>query len=67
MTERCSGCMYGSFPEITISARFFTPMLRRARLFMIDGAHRQLERYSAERMMGIAQELAREANLVPAG
>jgi MoaA/NifB/PqqE/SkfB family radical SAM enzyme len=29
----CAGCLYGSFPEITISSRFLGPLLRRAAFF----------------------------------
>ena len=40
ITQSCSGCMYGSYPEITISARYFKPMLERAQLFFqIGRAH----------------------------
>lgn len=28
-TRSCSGCMYGSYPEITISARYLKPMVER--------------------------------------
>lgn len=59
VTRACSGCMYGSFPEISISARFFVPMLRRARLFLGGGGQRRLQRYSAERMLEIAREFRR--------
>jgi len=44
--------MYGSFPEITISARFARPMLERARLFLQGGPKRRLIPMSAEEIDG---------------
>jgi MoaA/NifB/PqqE/SkfB family radical SAM enzyme len=64
ITDSCSGCMYGSFPEISISARYFIPMLRRANLFLRGGTHRQLKRFSTEAMVGIAHDIARDAGLI---
>ena len=32
-TKECSGCMYGSYPEMTITARFLRPFIHRAILF----------------------------------
>jgi hypothetical protein len=66
ITSACSGCMYGSFPEITISARYFIPMMRRAKLFLTDGAHRRLARLSAAQMIELARDTAAGAGLVPA-
>jgi hypothetical protein len=54
----CSGCMYGSFPEITISARFLRPMLQRATLFARGGLHRQLKKLTFEEMVELAGTLA---------
>jgi MoaA/NifB/PqqE/SkfB family radical SAM enzyme len=56
-TRNCSGCMYGSFPEITISARFLAPMLRRARLFATNAGDRRLKRYSAAQMIALASKI----------
>lgn len=63
IARRCSGCMYGSFAEITISSRFFIPMLHRAKLFLKDGTHRRLKRYSAEKMIELAHDIASDAHL----
>lgn len=67
ITRHCNGCMYGSFPEISISARFFEPMARRARLFLMNGDHRRLRRMSADRMREIAKDIASEAGLLETG
>lgn len=63
LTSQCDGCMYGSFPEISISARFFIPMLRRARLFLLDGMDRQLKRLSKTEIIEIANQIASDAGL----
>lgn len=34
VTENCSGCMYGSYPEMTISMRFLKAKLERIKLFL---------------------------------
>ena len=35
-SEVCSGCLYGSYPEISISARFAKAALERAKLFIVE-------------------------------
>jgi MoaA/NifB/PqqE/SkfB family radical SAM enzyme len=60
ITSRCSGCLYGSFPEMTISSRYFKPMLHRA-LFFNTTNKRELAKLSQEEMMAIADEI-RAAN-----
>lgn len=64
IAAQCSGCMYGSFPEISISARFFVPMLRRARLFLLGGDHRRLKPLAADEIAAIAHDIARDARLI---
>ena len=64
IASNCSGCMYGSFPEISITARYFDAMFQRARLFLLDGAKRTLQPYSEDQMREIAQEIARDQGLV---
>lgn len=53
----CSGCMYGSFPEITVSARFVRPMLSRAALFLRGGERRRLNRLSPDQLTDLAQQI----------
>jgi len=66
ITSRCTGCMYGSFPEISISARFFRPMLQRAGLFLGSGPKHRLQKLSAEEMMELARNIAGDAGLLAA-
>lgn len=63
VTGVCTGCMYGSFPEISISARFFVPMFRRAKLFLLDGMDRQLKRLTKQEIIEIANNIAVEHGL----
>jgi len=55
ITSRCSGCMYGSFPEISIYSRYFKPMIQRAKLFLISDTSRQLKKLSTEEIVELAQ------------
>lgn len=60
VTAACSGCMYGSFPEITISARFARPMLDRARLFLQGGPQRRLVPHTYEELVDLAATVRAE-------
>jgi len=64
IASRCSGCMYGSFPEITISSRFFIPMMARAKLFLANGDHRRLIRLSIDQMTQAAHDIAQKNGLL---
>lgn len=59
ITSACSGCMYGSFPEISITNRFLAPMLHRAKLFLgKDGHGRRLQRLTADQIADAARDIA---------
>jgi hypothetical protein len=60
VARACSGCMYGSFPEITISARFARPMIERGLLFARGGPKRRLVPMSAEEMVELAADTRAE-------
>jgi MoaA/NifB/PqqE/SkfB family radical SAM enzyme len=51
-TRNCSGCMYGSYPEITITARFLIPMIRRFLYF--NKTAPKLKKISSSEMIDIA-------------
>ncbi len=57
----CTGCMFGSFPEISISSRWLAPMLRRAALFGRADRRRRLAKLSAEEMFEIARSIREES------
>ncbi len=63
ITSACTGCMYGSFPEITISSRFYLPMVKRGFLFLTNSHKRKLQKYSPSDMHKIAQDILREEGL----
>jgi MoaA/NifB/PqqE/SkfB family radical SAM enzyme len=56
ITRECSGCMYGSYPEITITARYFEAMLKRF-LFYNANEYPTLKKFSADEMTDIAQRI----------
>lgn len=60
IADACSGCMYGSFPEISISARFYRPMFERALLFAGSRSGRALKRLSKEEMIDLASRIQRK-------
>ena len=60
----CTGCMYGSFPEITISARYFRPMLERAGLFLKGGPQRQLVPHSAAELADLAATIRHDGAML---
>ena len=54
-TQDCQGCMYGSYPEITLSARFIKPLLHRTKLFLKSSVkHRKL---NYQELLEIAQDV----------
>lgn len=52
----CQGCMYGSFPEITISSRFLKPMIHRGILFS-KKSKRNIIPMSFEAMQKLAENI----------
>jgi hypothetical protein len=57
----CSGCLFGSFPEITVSARWLGPMLRRTLSFSRADARRALRRISEREILELAAEIRARA------
>lgn len=57
ITKACSGCMYGSFPEISISARYFKPMIERAFLFFNPQDRGGLVPKTTEELIELANKL----------
>ncbi len=52
-TRSCAGCMYGSYPEITVTARYLQSQFRRFRFFTME-TENLLKRMSAEEMIRCA-------------
>ncbi|KAF0248057.1 MAG: radical SAM protein [bacterium] len=57
----CPGCLFGSFPEITISSRFFEPMFKRALFFGKTDSRHKLKKLTAEEMFAIAERIRAES------
>ncbi len=55
-TRACSGCMYGSYPEMTISMRYLAAKWERAKLFLASPPAKKWP-LSYERMMEIAERI----------
>ncbi len=57
ITRSCDGCMYGSFPEITISARYLRPMFSRSLMFLQLSKKNGLVSKSSEQLKDIAAKI----------
>ena len=55
-TRKCNGCMYGSYPEISVTARYLIPQLTRF-LFFNTKAKNCLKKVSAEELKDIAMRI----------
>ena len=62
IASACGGCLYGSFPEMTITTRYFMPLFRRA-LFFNFGKTRELPKYSKEEMIQLASEIRAKSSV----
>lgn len=56
ITKECSGCMYGSYPEITTSLRFFKAALDRFQIFIAE-SRTNIAPYTVDELIEIAQEI----------
>jgi len=59
VASACGGCLYGSFPEMTITSRYLSPMLERA-LFFNAPKQSRLKKLTADEMFAIAEKLRQE-------
>jgi len=57
IADKCSGCLYGSYPEITITARFMKAGLERFRIFKSEN-NTNIQRYSALELNQLAKEFS---------
>ena len=55
VAQACDGCMYGSYPEISITARFLRPLVER--LFYFNVSPPALQKLSAPEMKALAAEI----------
>ncbi len=55
-TRNCAGCMYGSYPEITLTARFLKPFFRRF-IFFNNKTNNLLKKMTENEMTELAVEI----------
>jgi len=60
ITNNCNGCMYGSYPEITITARNLTAFIERLKYFNYQPP--KIKRLKFEELQNIAKEILNEQN-----
>lgn len=60
-TRDCSGCMYGSYPEISVTARYFIPQIKRF-LFFNSRSKSLLKKMSADDMKDISNRILDRSN-----
>lgn len=58
IASRCNGCLYGSYPEISISARFMAAALERVGLFIKENRN-QIKVLSPEEIQNVASKILR--------
>jgi MoaA/NifB/PqqE/SkfB family radical SAM enzyme len=56
-SKPCSGCLYGSYPEITISARFAKAALERTKLFLAE-SRAEIKNLSPEELTNLAIKIS---------
>lgn len=59
VTSACSGCMYGSYPEITISTRFLAAKIQRVQQFFTSPPPKPWP-VSYEALLGLAEQIRRD-------
>jgi MoaA/NifB/PqqE/SkfB family radical SAM enzyme len=57
ISKACSGCLYGSYPEISISARFAKASLERVSLFMAESRN-QVKRLNVNELTQLAMKIS---------
>ncbi len=58
ITKGCDGCMYGSYPEISITARYLTPFLQRLKYFNYSPP--KIKKLTTEELQKIATDILNE-------
>ena len=61
ITKACEGCMYGSYPEITITARYLSAFLERLKYFSISSP--KLKKVDSNYLQNLASEILNEQNI----
>lgn len=61
VTSSCDGCMYGSYPEITISMRFLAAKIQRAKTFFDPRKQNKNWPLTYEELLSIAEKIQKES------
>jgi pyruvate-formate lyase-activating enzyme len=64
VTRECDGCMYGSYPEMTISMRFMAAKLQRVRTFLTSPPEKKWP-VSYEQLLELATKIRTEDRVRP--
>ena len=58
VTKNCNGCMYGSYPEVTITARYLSAFIERFKYFNFKTP--KLEKVSTKHLQNLVLEILNE-------
>jgi MoaA/NifB/PqqE/SkfB family radical SAM enzyme len=62
ITTNCDGCMYGSYPEITISMRYLAAKIQRAKTFFLPNNKKKNWPLSYENLLSIAEKITNNSS-----
>jgi sulfatase maturation enzyme AslB (radical SAM superfamily) len=65
VTSSCEGCMYGSYPEMTISMRFMAAKLQRIKTFLASPPEKKSWPLSYEQLLALAEKIRNESRERP--
>ena len=60
VTKKCNGCMYGSYPEVTITARYFSAFIERMKYFSLNTP--KLKKVNYNHLQKLASKILNEQN-----
>ena len=63
VVKDCSGCMYGSYPEISISARYPKPLIDRTKLFVLSNMNKLNKNITFEKALDLSDKISKKYNL----
>lgn len=61
VTRACEGCMYGSYPEMTISMRFMAAKLQRIKTFLTSPPKKESWPFTYEQLLSLAEKIRNES------
>lgn len=59
VTRACDGCMYGSYPEMTIAMRFMAAKIQRVKMFMTSPPEKKWP-FTYEQLLAVAEKIRTE-------